>query len=138
LPTLGNACSKSFISRFLHRMTFLANEKFPRPATRILRQSGYVVKSIQEDFSGISDEEVIKIALESNLIILTFDKDYGEIIFKCSLENPPAVVFFRDKGSNPESAAFSLMHLISDSDVQLVNAFTVIEEKHIRQRFYKK
>ena len=50
---------------------FLANENFPRPSTIILRENGFSVKSIQEDSPGISDQEVIKIALNSNLIILT-------------------------------------------------------------------
>lgn len=50
---------------------FLANENFPRPGTIILRENGFAVKSIQEDSPGISDQEVIKIALGLNLIILT-------------------------------------------------------------------
>jgi predicted nuclease of predicted toxin-antitoxin system len=62
---------------------FLANENFPRPSTIILRENGFIIKSVQEDYSGISDLEVMKIALELNLIILTFDSDYGELIFKC-------------------------------------------------------
>lgn len=90
-------------------MYFLANENFPRPSTLILRENGFSVNSIQEDSPGISDEEVIKIALDKNLIILTFDRDYGEIIFKYSINNPPAVVFFREKGAVPEFAALSLL-----------------------------
>ncbi len=119
-------------------MTFLANENFPRPSTIILRENGFSVKSIQEDFPSVSDEEVIKIALESNLIILTFDSDYGEIIFKYSKENPPSVVFFREKGIKPEFAAMSLINLLADPEIILTGAFTVVEEKNIRQRFYKK
>ena len=119
-------------------MNFLANENFPRPSTIILRENGFSVKSIQEDFPGISDEEVIEIAFKSNLIILTFDSDYGEIIFKYSKENPPSVVFFREKGIAPEFAALSLIKLLANVDIILTGAFTVIEEKNIRQRFYKK
>ena len=48
---------------------FLANENFPRPSTLILREHRFEVKSIQEDNSGISDEEVMEIALRLNLII---------------------------------------------------------------------
>ena len=54
---------------------FLANENFPRPSTLILRQQGFEVTSIQELSSGISDEEVIEIALKLKLIILTFDSE---------------------------------------------------------------
>ena len=76
---------------------FLANENFPKPSITILRDSGLNVQSIQEDSPGISDEEVINIASERNLIILTFDRDYGELIFKHSRNAPPAVVYFREK-----------------------------------------
>ena len=117
---------------------FLANENFPRPSTIILRENGFSVKSIQEDSPGISDDEVIKIALNSNLIILTFDRDYGELIFRYSKDNPPAVVFFREKGIVPEFAGSSLLTLLSNTEVSLVGAFTVIEANNVRQRFYKK
>jgi predicted nuclease of predicted toxin-antitoxin system len=81
---------------------FLPNENFPRLSTLLLRKNGFVVKSIQEETPGISDEEVIEIALKLNLIILTYDSDYGELIFKYSKDNPLPVVFFREKGIVPE------------------------------------
>lgn len=117
---------------------FLANENFPRPSTVILRENGYLVKSIQEDHSGIGDSEVIEIALTLNLIILTFDSDYGELIFKYAKDNPPAVVFFRDKGNAPEFAALSLISFLERNTIILPGAFTVIEPNNVRQRFYKK
>jgi predicted nuclease of predicted toxin-antitoxin system len=117
---------------------FLANENFPRPGTLLLREHGFSVKSIQEDNPGISDEEVIEIALKLNLIILTFDRDYGELIFKYSKDNPPSVVFFREKGIVPEFAGLSLISLPANSEISLSESFTVIELNNIRQRFYKK
>ena len=116
---------------------FLANENFPRPSIILLRNSGYTVKSIQEEFPGISDEVVISIACEMNLIILTFDSDYGEIIFKHSKGNPPTVVYFRDKGSDPLFAGRLLLTILSKQNIFLSNSFTVIQEKNFRQRFYK-
>jgi predicted nuclease of predicted toxin-antitoxin system len=117
---------------------FVANENFPRPSTLILRENGFVIKSIQEDCPGINDAEVIEIALEQNLIILTFDSDYGELIFKHAKDNPPSVVYFKEKGNRPEFAASSLMTLLSNPNIELSGAFTVIEPNNIRQRFYKK
>ena len=117
---------------------FLANENFPRPSTIILREKGFVIKSIQEDSPGITDPEVIEIALKLNLIILTFDSDYGELIFKYAKENPPSVVYFREKGNQPEFAAQSLLSVFANSSIELQGAFTVIEANNIRQRFYKK
>jgi len=115
---------------------FLANENFPKPSTIKLREKGWSVKSIQEDSPGISDNEVIKMASQLNLIILTFDSDYGELIFKYGKENPPAVIFFRDKGNAPEFAGLMLLSLLENNMLSFSNAFTVIEAKNIRQRFY--
>ena len=82
-------------------MNFLANENFPRPSFLLLREHYHHVMSISEIYAGIADEEVIKIAVEQNLIILTFDKDYGEIIFRYKYPKPPSVVYFKFKGSDP-------------------------------------
>jgi predicted nuclease of predicted toxin-antitoxin system len=117
---------------------FLANENFPKPSISMLREKGFAVRSIQEEFPGISDNQVIKVALEDNLIILTFDSDYGELIFKYAKENPPAVLYFRDKGHSPEFAGSALLSLLEKKEVNLSDAFTVVEINSIRQRFYKR
>jgi predicted nuclease of predicted toxin-antitoxin system len=80
----------------------------------------------------------MKIANEQNLIILTFDSDYEELIFKYAKDNPPSVVFFRDKGNTPEFAANALLTIIETKTINFSDAFTVIEANSIRQRFYKK
>ena len=117
---------------------FLANENFPKPGILFLREKGYVVKSIQEDFPGINDEEVMRIATGLDYIILTFDSDYGELIFRYAKTNPPAVIYFREKGNTPYFAATTLMNLIENGQINFVNSFTVIEANNIRQRFYNK
>jgi len=119
-------------------MMFLANENFPRPSTIILRENGIIVRSIQEECPGINDSDVIKIAIDQKLIILTFDSDYGELIFRYTKSNPPSVVYFREKGNQPEFAASSLLSVLSNSKIILAGSFTVIEPNNIRQRFYQK
>ncbi len=114
-------------------MRFLANENFPKPSISYLREQGHFVNSIQEELAGIPDEEVVEIAANGNLIILTFDSDYGEILFKHPKENPPSVVYFRFKGNAPKKAGEILVDLLSYG-IQIQGFFTVIEETGIRQR----
>ena len=118
-------------------MNFLANENFPYPSIKILREKGFYVKSIGEELGGISDESVMGIAVEENLIILTFDRDYGELIFKFQKDKPPTVVYFRLKGDAPEMAAALLLQIIKDG-ITIENHFTVVESTGIRQRKLKK
>ncbi len=117
-------------------MKFLANENFPFPSISFLRQNGYEVSSVSELYPGIPDYAVIDKAKANDSIILTFDKDYGEIIFKHGSANPPAVIFFRFKGENPEVAGQLLMNLIETKKIGVENKFTVIEKESIRQRAY--
>ncbi len=105
-------------------MKFLANENFPFPSIKLLRESGYEVLSISENLGGISDRTVLQKAVDENLIILTFDRDYGELIFKYQKQSPPAVVYFRVKGRSPNDAG----------EILLENYFTVIKATGIRQR----
>jgi predicted nuclease of predicted toxin-antitoxin system len=116
-------------------MRFLANENFPAPSISILRGSGHDVSSIQERHPGVTDTEVIILAKAEARIILTFDKDYGEIIFKHGYQDPPAVVFLRYRGNDPSMAAQFVLDLIANGD-DLTGAFTVIERDGIRQRRY--
>ena len=115
---------------------FLANENLPKPSVELLRSNGFVVRSIQEEVPGISDAEVVQIALQENLIILTFDRDYGELIFRYGKKKQPGVIYFRDKGTDPLFAGQVLSDLLAAGQIKFNNAFTVIESNNVRQRFY--
>ncbi len=114
---------------------FLANENFPRPSLVLLRENGLFVKSIQEDFGGISDKEVVEIAQRESLVILTFDRDYGELVFRYGGGNLPAVVYFRNKEQHPLFAGKILLELLRQG-IAFENAFTVVDKENIRQRLY--
>lgn len=114
-------------------MTFLANENFPFPSAKILRENGHEVHCIFEDSPGWSDVRVLERAVQEDLIILTFDRDYGELIFRHKRDSPPAVVYFRFKGRDPEAPASILLQKMLDG-LMIENNFTVIEETGIRQR----
>jgi predicted nuclease of predicted toxin-antitoxin system len=47
----------------------------------MLREVGHDVVSISELYPGISDREVLEIATKEQRAIITFDSDYGELVF---------------------------------------------------------
>ena len=63
-------------------MRFLANENFPLPSVRLLREAGHDVVSISEETPGITDSQVLSRAVSEQRIILTFDRDYGVMIYR--------------------------------------------------------
>ncbi len=113
---------------------FLANENIPLKSIKILRKNGYDVKAIIEEFPGVSDEEVLRIAKKENRIILTFDRDYGKLIFEKKKLVPAGIVYFRFTPKYPEECAEVLLKILEIQDICLKGMFTVVERTKVRQK----
>ncbi len=117
-------------------MKLLANENFPAASVAILRNLGYDVTSIDEDDPSISDEAVMKIAIQQDRTNLTFDRDYGELIFKHGYQPPMGVIYLRTDPYNPTFPAEIAHQLISSSGLMLKGMLTVVTDEKVRQRRY--
>ncbi len=83
-------------------MRLLANENFPGPAVSALRAAGHDVVWIHEDAPGIKDPEVMARARAEDRVLLTFDKDFGELVFHLGEKASNGIVLFRIMGPSPE------------------------------------
>lgn len=117
-------------------MNFLANENFPLSSVEVLRRKSINVKSIAIDFSGITDKEVMEIALREDRTILTFDRDYGELIFKFGYKPSAGVILFRWDQFGPNEPGQFLIELLKNSNFDFTKCLTVITRNAIRQRKY--
>ncbi len=95
-------------------MKFLADENFPQPAIFSLRDAGHDVRSIAEDHASLPDEEVARFCEREQRVLLTFDKDFGDLIFQRGLQAGSAVVLFRFVPAFPKEAAVMLGSLIEN------------------------
>lgn len=117
-------------------MKILANENFPKASVIYLRKAGYDVLSISELHGGIRDEEVIELAIKEERIIVTFDRDYGELVFKKGFKPSKGIVYLRLDNFFPEDPG-ALIHSLFESDkFNFFNALTVVDKNFIRQRSY--
>lgn len=73
----------------------LADENVPMATVAALRAGGFHVRAIAEDCSGIADREVLRHACDQARWLVTFDRDYGELIFRHGAPAPPGVVYLR-------------------------------------------
>jgi len=112
---------------------FLANENFPKKSIDLLRENDVDIKSIGETSPGISDNKVLTIAQKEQRTILTFDKDYGYLIYKKNIAFSAGLIYFRFVPERPESVGQLLMKLIY-SNVVFKGYFTVIHSGSIRQK----
>ena len=60
-------------------MKFLADDNIPLKVVKRLRDDGLDVTSVMEIQVGMNDEDIAKLSEKEKAIIITFDKDFGEI-----------------------------------------------------------
>ena len=117
-------------------MKLLANENFPKASVLKLRSLGYDITSIGEDNPSIADREVMEIAETEQRIILTFDRDYGELIYKHQYKPEQGVIYLRLENYSPEEPAMHVHELLSVAKIQTTRCLTVYDGTHVRQRKY--
>ena len=115
-------------------MDFLANENFPLLSVRLLREAGHRVVSITQEAPGSKDEDILRLSHAARLIILTFDRDYGELIYRHQALPPTGVVYFRFTPATPSEPAEILFNIIDRADLSVIGKFTIVERGRVRQR----
>ena len=117
-------------------MKLLAYENFPKASVLDLRRLGYDITSIGEDNPGISDKEVMEIAESEQRTVLTFDRDYGELIYKHNYKPKQEVIYLRRESYTPEEPAIHVHELLSVLKIESDRSLTVYDGKNVRQRKY--
>ncbi len=112
-------------------MRILANENFPGEAVEALRARGHDVTWVRTDFPGASDFVVSDRAAAEGRLLITFDKDFGEIAFRRGLFAPAAIILFRIRTSSPARVA-QIAVAVLESRNDWPGNFSVIEEGRIR------
>ena len=115
-------------------MRFLANENFPLASALYLRNAGHNVAVVIQDSPGAKDRQLLAHAAAERRIVLTFDRDCGELIFRLRLPTPEGGMYFRYDPLDPEEPARHLLLLLEITGLQLSGRFTVVRRDMIRQR----
>jgi predicted nuclease of predicted toxin-antitoxin system len=63
-------------------LNILADESVDGPIVKRLRQEGHTVQYIAEMTPGITDDMVLELANQEAALLLTADKDFGELVFR--------------------------------------------------------
>jgi len=115
-------------------LKYLANENVPFSSITYLKSKGYDIKSIGVDDPSITDEHVMQIAINENRTIITYDSDYGELIFKNGYKPEAGVIFIRVQPTEPLETAKILEDLLSKGTISFKNSLTVIDSNTVRQK----
>ena len=114
-------------------MIIIADENIDHGLIKDLNSYHQVI-SIYFEKRGIDDSSIIKLALEKgNCIILTEDKDFGELVFSHHIKNI-SVVLLRYSFNERELVHKIVVEFFNNSSYDLPNSFTTITSQKIRTR----
>ncbi|WP_143307814.1 DUF5615 family PIN-like protein [Chitinophaga vietnamensis] len=114
-------------------MKFLADEGVDRPIVTLLRQSGFEVQYILELCPGADDDTVLDMANQTSSILITQDKDFGELVFRLKKLHS-GIVLIRLGNAPSLIQAEIVNHVIQQHQSKISQAFTVIQPKTVRIR----
>lgn len=113
---------------------FLADENVPRESVRLLREQGHDVVEVREEAPGGSDEAVLTRARAEHRVLLTFDRDYGELIYLHAVAPPPGIIYFRLAPLDPRELVNRVLSLLNDPNMALDATFVIVDAERSRVR----
>ncbi|HLB59057.1 MAG TPA: DUF5615 family PIN-like protein [Bdellovibrionota bacterium] len=112
-------------------MKFLADECCDFSVVKALRESGYDVAVMSEISKGALDKKVLEISLEEQRILITEDKDFGELVYAYQRRSI-GVILLRFPSGGRAILSKALMQLLEKNHDSIKGKFVVIQPGKIR------
>jgi predicted nuclease of predicted toxin-antitoxin system len=109
----------------------LADESCDFAVVRALRGAGHDVVAVAEIAAQSSDEEIIRLALRERRVLVTEDKDFGQMVFAAG-KATLGVVFLRYPGKTRQWIARDLVSVVNSQAERLIGCFITVQPGRIR------
>lgn len=110
---------------------FLADESCDFAVVWALRSAGYDVLAIAEIAPRTQDPEVIGLAVRYGRVLLTEDKDFGQLVY-AELRESSGVILIRFPASEREALPAAVLATVTELEDRLIGAFVVITPRRVR------
>jgi predicted nuclease of predicted toxin-antitoxin system len=114
-------------------MRILADENVPGPGVRGLRDAGQHVLWARESAAGRSDRDLLSRAQAERRLLVTYDKDFGELAVAAGLPAAAGVILVRLTGASPAHDDARAVAAILGRD-DWAGHFAVVADDRVRLR----
>jgi predicted nuclease of predicted toxin-antitoxin system len=114
-------------------MNLLADENVDRQIVERLRRDGHVLVYVAEMAPGTSDNDVLAEANRQGAVLVTSDKDFGELVYRQGRIHA-GVMLLRLAGLSPMAKAEIVSGVLRDRGAEIQDGFTVVSRRNVRIR----
>jgi len=109
---------------------FIADENVPKESVDLLKKNGIDIVSVTDFAFGISDEAILDLAYKNARIVITFDKDFGQLIFK-QKRKTKGLILLRFTPQSPQHIAKRIQQVLA-TNIKMENHVTTVKKDTIR------
>ena len=114
-------------------MKFLIDAGVGKKVEEALKNKGHDVKSILDLNAAITDLSILELALAEKRIVVTMDKDFGELVFNSGFDHE-GVLLLRLENMNGEQKTEIINHIIEKFADSIQGNYCVFKKGRFRIR----
>ncbi|MCO5185999.1 MAG: DUF5615 family PIN-like protein [Anaerolineae bacterium] len=114
-------------------MRFLVDESSGRAVVEFLKADGHDVLSVTDAMLSANDDTILQRAYEEQRIVITNDKDFGDLVFRGGYPHH-GVVLMRLQDETASNRVNTITRLLNQYGKHLPNRFVVVTEDRVRFR----
>ena len=112
-------------------MKFLVDLGVGKKVEKWLQEKGYDVKSVRDINPEAKDSEVLHLAVAENRMVITMDKDFGELVYNSGKAHS-GVLILRLEDANGAQKIVTLQKILSEYSDKMENKFCVFQHGRLR------
>jgi len=115
------------------KLKFLVDVGVSKKAEQMLEKQGYDTKNVRDINPRMLDKEILKLAVSEKRMVITMDKDFGELVYNSKLPHGGVLLLRLEEARADEKVEIIEKILEKHSD-KLFNNFSVFKDGRLRIR----
>jgi predicted nuclease of predicted toxin-antitoxin system len=115
------------------KLKFLVDMGVGKKVEEWLSKNDYDIKAIRDIDPKMKDIDVLRMAVTEKRMVITMDKDFGELVFNSGL-NHSGVLLLRLEDANSDKKVKTVQEILKKYEEKLQNNFCVYQNEKIRIR----
>jgi len=117
-------------------LKFLIDVSAGRAIEKYLSEEGYDTKAVREIDPGMEDGDIIRIATSEGRMVVTMDKNFGELVYHCSMRHRGVLLLRLEDETGAEKLRI-VRHIMENYSSRIKDCFCVFQNDRLRIKMIK-